>query len=1125
MKDVVVEYTQEAIIKDLVKQITKPKAKVSIKSLAGSALAFVVAGARELTKEFNHLIILPNKEAAAYFSNDLEELFEETDKDYNHKSVLFYPATNKKPYSPDNTENTNIVLRLDTLNRVNNGERLIIVTYPEALCEKVASKKEIESKSVTLTTKDALSIDNLIDILDEYHFERVDFVTQSGQYAIRGGIIDIFSFSAQKPCRIEMEGDWIESIRVFDIVSQISVQSIDKYVIVPNLQSEENADNKAAESFLSYFGNNTIVWAKELTITLEKISDYYDLAEKTFLQKKDQENLLAPNQIFSTRKEIEKQIKDYELVEVGVRYFDCQYVKFDYSTQEQPSFNKNIDLLADKLEQLSLDGYTNNFAVKDDKQKQRIEKIIDQYTSQGRIIQVNYLPISISNGFIDNEKKAIYFTDHQLFNRYHRYVIQDSVEENEKLTLEDLVTLKPGDYITHIDYGVGVFSGLEKIENNGKQQEAIRLIYKNNDVLYISIHSLHKISRYLGKEGTEPKLNRLGSNAWQQLKQKTKKKVKDIAKDLIKLYAQRKASKGFQFSQDNYLQHELEASFMFEDTVDQYKATQAVKTDMEKPYPMDRLVCGDVGFGKTEVAIRAAFKAVCDSKQVAVLVPTTILAFQHYKTFSERLKNMPCRVDYLNRFRSAKEKTQVVKDLKAGKIDILIGTHKILSKDIAFKDLGLLIIDEEQKFGVSMKEKLRQMKVDIDTLTLTATPIPRTLQFSLMGARDLSIINTPPSNRQPVTTEVCLFDENIIKEAIHTELARNGQVFFVNNRVQNIYEVATLIERLVPNARVCVGHGQMDGKELENIMMDFINGEYDILVATTIVENGLDIPNANTIIINDAQNYGLSDLHQLRGRVGRSNKKAFCYLLVPSKEIMTEQAHKRLSAIEEFSSIGSGFAIAMRDLDIRGAGNILGAEQSGFISEIGYDMYNKILAEAMQELREEDFRDVFSSQDDQTIKQFNQAMNYQRECTIETDLEVLIPDSYITNITERLKIYKELDSMTEERELSTLMKELKDRFGKIPQPTLDLFEVVRLRKKAISLGVEKIVLKRGKMMINFDSSRVDFLAKGKFQNVLSYITVHPNNCQLKEDGKILQLIVEGVDSINKASEIFNQFDK
>ncbi len=1142
MNDLTNIYSQNSAYKTLIRELNdiqnKANAEVKLNSLAGSSLAFIVANTYKDIKQSTFLCILPDKDSAAYFANDIEALFNETHLDYTKKTVLFYPATTKRPYSEDTLQNANIVLRLQTLNRINNGEKLIVVTYPEAISEKVTSKKQIRNNSTTITKEDEISIDNLIDILDEYNFQRVDFVTQSGEYAIRGGIIDIFSFSAQKPSRIEMSGDIVESIRTFDIVSQMSIEHIDKCVIVSNLQSENNIKNDAPISFLSYFDKDTIVWLKEKSIILQKVEEYFSLATKEYDAKINSYNnqvahvpVLSVETIYSSNNEILTQLNGFNIIESSVfnendsNDSNSALIHIEHSTQEQPSFQADFSLFADTLQQLTLEGYKNYFLVKDDKQQNRIEKIIEQYISQDKIINVNYVNINISQGFIDNEIKASFFTDHQLFNRYHKYTIQNSDNENEKLTLEDLITLKPGDYVVHIDHGIGQFAGLEKINNNGKTQETIRLLYKNNDILYVSIHALHKISRYSGKEGTEPKLNRLGSTAWQQLKQKTKKRVKDIAKDLIKLYAQRRASKGFQYSEDSYLQHELEASFMYEDTIDQYKATKAVKNDMEKPYPMDRLVCGDVGFGKTEVAIRAAFKAVCDSKQVAVLVPTTILAFQHYKTFSDRLKDMPCRIDYLNRFRSAKDKGAILKDLKEGKIDILIGTHKIVGKEVEFKDLGLLIIDEEQKFGVSMKEKLRQMKVNVDTLTLTATPIPRTLQFSLMGARDLSIINTPPANRQPVVTEISTFNQEVIRDAIIKELSRGGQVFFVHNRVQNIYEIANLLERLVPNARICVGHGQMEGSQLEKIMLDFINDEYDVLVCTTIVENGLDIPSANTIIINDAQNYGLSDLHQLRGRVGRSNLRAYCYLLVPSKEIMTEQAQKRLQAIEQFSSIGSGFAIAMRDLDIRGAGNILGAEQSGFISEVGYDMYNKILSEAILELKED-----FSIENNDLPISTN-AFNAQQSVLIETDLEILIPDYYITNVTERLKIYKELDSMTEEVEIENIIKELTDRFGKIPAPTMDLLEVVRIRRIASLLGIDKISLKRSKMTINFASSKISFVnddnasqESKKFQNVLLFINQYPQHCQLKEDGNILQLTITHVQNIHQAKKILDRFN-
>ena len=780
----------------------------------------------------------------------------------------------------------------------------------------------------------------------------------------------------------------------------------------------------------------------------------------------------------------------------------------------QMQFNSSFDLLIKELEKWFEQSYECFIGVNDRKQQDRIEKIIDEFKPKDHILNLHFIRAGFQGGFIDHSTKTLLFTDHQIFNRFHASRLDDNSSQRERLTMEDLMTLKPGDYVTHIDYGVGKFGGLEKINNNGRVQETIRLVYKDNDILYVSIHALHKVSRYCGKEGIEPKLNRLGSTAWQKLKNKTKSKVKDIAKELIALYAKRKMSKGFAFSPDSYLQNELEASFLYEDTPDQYKATRDVKHDMESSCPMDRLVCGDVGFGKTEVAIRAAFKAACDGKQVAVLVPTTILAFQHYKSFSERLEHFACKVDYLNRFRTRKEIKEILKDLESGKIDVLIGTHRILSKDVHFKDLGLLIIDEEHKFGVSVKEKLKTLKVNIDTLTLTATPIPRTLQFSLMGARDLSVINTPPANRQPVNTEIIPFNREKIRDVIMFELSRSGQVYFVHNRVQNIEEVAELIRQLVPMARVVAAHGQMKGEELEEIMMDFIEGEFDVLVSTTIVENGLDIPNANTIIINQAQNYGLSDLHQLRGRVGRSNKKAFCYLIAPDECVLSDEAAKRLRAIEEFSAIGSGFAIAMRDLDIRGAGNILGAEQSGFITEIGFDAYQKILNEAMHELKTTEFKELFS---DQVTKDGS----YVENCTIETDLEIFIPDTYISDIVERLKVYKRLDNMEEDIEVEKLKSELADRFGRVPKQTSELFEVVKLRRLAKKLAIEKLSLKRGKLTACFISDQQsEFYSSELFGRLLHYVQCYPRLCALQQSDDKLSLTIDQVGNVYSAVKIF-----
>lgn len=1125
MKKVVETYIKHKTLQTLAKEIKNKNANIFLNSCVGSAFAFVIAGIDNMLKHTNHLIIMESKEEAAYLCNDLETLLEDENSDYETKHVVFYPALTNKKRENISINNDNAVLRLQILNRLNKGEKLIIVSYPEAVEEKVVTSKSLDERKIIIKQGQDLSIDEKLSELDAYGFECVDFVVQAGQYAIRGGILDVFSFAQQLPYRIEMNGDRVESIRTFDIATQLSIEEKQSFIIIPDLEREstDNNDtsysepqNKEKVSLFSYFDSESVIWARNLSVSLEKTSLYYEAEDmqKTYLN----------------RGEIVDAIARYTLIESGLKLSKSQNFNINFSTVVQPSFNQDFSLFAENLQDFSLQGYDNMFFVRDEKQKLRIENIIKEYENEGKIIKVRFLDYSISSGFIDNDLKQTLFTDHQLFNRYNRYHIQDNADKKESITIDELLALKPGDYVTHIDYGIGRFSGLEKLNNNGREQEAIRLIYKNNDILYVSIHSLHKISRYTSNEGTEPKLNRLGSTTWQTLKERTKKKVKDIAKDLIRLYAQRKASKGFAFSADSFLQNTLEASFMYEDTPDQYKATKAVKRDMEQQYPMDRLVCGDVGFGKTEVAIRAAFKAVNDSKQVAVLVPTTILAFQHYKTFSERLKGMPCRVDYLNRFRSSKEKKEILQNLKSGKIDILIGTHAIVSKNIEFKDLGLLIIDEEQKFGVSVKEKLKQMKVNVDTLTLTATPIPRTLQFSLMGARDLSVINTPPANRQPITTEIISvgFDDKKsfspkkeeelsnsqtqIKRAIVNELNRGGQVFFVHNRVQNLENIYSMIKRLVPQARIAIGHGQMDGKELEKVMMDFINEEYDILLSTTIVENGLDIPNVNTIIINDAQNYGLSDLHQLRGRVGRSNKKAYCYLLIPSEEILTDQAYKRLQAICEFSSIGSGFALSMRDLDIRGAGNILGAEQSGFISDIGYDTYNKILFEAMEELKENEFSSLYPQQQ----------KDYVKECIIETDLEVLIPDKYISNITERFKIYKELDSISNEEELISLQKELRDRFGKIPQQTLDLFDIVRIRKMAKDMAVEKLVVKREKAQLTFVRNKESqFYSSEKFQRILLFANQFANRCLLKEDNESLTLIIKDIKTVTQVKQMFS----
>jgi len=1061
---------------------------------------------------FNHLFVLPDKESAAFFYNDLENLLGEHSYNYNKKKVLFYPTSYKKHYQLGETDNTNLLSRSEVLNRIGSGKRSsMIVSYPEALCEKVITRSFLKKNLFKVKTGDLLSLDFLTDLLIEYEFERVDFVVEPGQFSIRGGIVDVFSFSNDSPFRIEFFGDEVESIRTFNPANQLSISNLARITLLPNIQDRENKEKR--ESLLSYVKQNTVLWVEDIGFTLDRIGVEYEKAARIFDENPDQRSEFLDD-LFIKSTDLSRDFLDFRIIEFGKRSYFNDPLVVKYNVEPQPSFNKNFDLLIHNLNDNSQKRYHNIITTDTPKQLERIYSIIEDLShSMEGISEVEFttLNISLHEGFIDNDLKLVCYTDHQIFDRYHRFRLKDSYSSKESLTIKELYNLNPGDYVTHIDHGIGRFDGLEKIDNNGKQQEAIRLVYANNDLLYISIHSLHRISKYIGKEGTPPKLNRLGSNTWNKLKEKTKRKVKDIAKSLITLYAKRKSTKGFDFSPDSYMQHELEASFIYEDTPDQIKATRDVKKDMEVVNPMDRLVCGDVGFGKTEVAIRAAFKAVADSKQVAVLVPTTILALQHFHTFTDRLKEFPCTIDYINRFKSQKDQKQTLHDLKQGKLDILIGTHRLLSKDIQFKNLGLFIIDEEQKFGVSAKEKLKQIKVNVDTLTLTATPIPRTLQFSLMGARDLSIINTPPPNRYPIQTEMHSFNETVISDAISYEISRGGQVYFVHNRIQNIMDVAVMLERFVPGITIAIGHGQMEGHKLEKTMLDFIEGEYDVLVATTIIESGLDIPNVNTIIINEAQNYGLSDLHQLRGRVGRSNKKAFCYLLAPPLSILTPIARKRLKAIEEFSDLGSGFNIAMRDLDIRGAGNILGAEQSGFISEIGFEMYHKILDEALQELRETEFKDLHKKK---------MPLQFVKDCQIETDLELLITDDYITNITERLSLYKELDNIEEEEGLMEYLKRMVDRFGPIPSQVDGLVNTVRMRWKAKGLGIEKIVLKEGRFIGYFvNNQESPFYKSPVFVDILNYIQKYPQKCRMREKNNKLSLSISGIDTVQEALEV------
>lgn len=1106
-------YSQQSHTRKLVRYIgEEDKHSLWIKGMAGSSAAAMAASVISGMKG-THLFILNEKEQAAYFYNDLEYLLDEKDTSFQRKKVMFFPTSYKKAYDLAHTDNTNALERSQVVGKLSSasGTR-IIVSFPEALAEKLVTRSFLSRSTFKIKVGDVLDQDDLIDYLDEQHFERVDFVIAPGQYAVRGGILDVFSYSNDYPYRIEFLGDEVASLRSFEPEDQLSLHSLNRLSIIPDV-SDRRIEHKR-DNLQSLLPADAVIWVEDVAFTADRINGEYAKAVRV-IEKADP--VMPPETLFQTGEEWEQGLNKFKLIAFGSRSPDAGSLALDTGIDPQPSFNKNFDLLIENLSSYASKGYQNLILSAIPKQLERLHSIFEDMAFRPAVKEkpsFDTLGISLHEGFIDHEAKLVCFTDHQIFERYHKFRLRESFTRKESLSIKELHDLKQGDYVTHIDHGVGRFDGLEKISNRGKEQEAIRLVYKNNDLLYVSIHSLHRIAKYTGKEGHEPQLNKLGTNAWSNLKNKTKKKVKDIAKDLIRLYAERKASQGFSFTPDTYLQTELEASFFYEDTPDQLKATNNVKKDMEADYPMDRLICGDVGFGKTEVAIRAAFKAVADSKQVALLVPTTILALQHYKTFSDRLKDFPCTVDYINRFKSAKKQKETIKKLAEGEIDILIGTHRLISKDLQFKDLGLLIIDEEQKFGVSAKEKLKKMSVNVDTLTLTATPIPRTLQFSMMGARDLSIINTPPANRYPVQTELRSFSEETIRDAILYELSRGGQVFFVHNRVQNIMDVDHMLRKFVPRARIAVAHGQMEGRELEQRMLDFIEGDYDILLATTIIESGLDIPNVNTIIINDAQNFGLSDLHQLRGRVGRTNKKAFCYLLTPPLSGLTREARQRLRAIEEFAELGSGFNISMRDLDIRGAGNLLGAEQSGFISEIGFEMYHRILDEAIQELKENEFRDVFEQEEKK---------GFVSDCQIETDLELLIPDDYITNIRERLSLYKELDSIESEEVLMEFQEKLIDRFGPLPPQVSGLMNAIRLRWEAKKLGFERIILRNQRLSGYFIADQESpFYQSPVFMNILKFVQANPSRCRMKESKDKLSIRFTNVRNAFEGLELLKE---
>jgi transcription-repair coupling factor (superfamily II helicase) len=1093
-------------------------ANVFFSGLRGSAFAFLVNDLFQNTSS-NFFIVCNDKEKAAYLLNDLQALLPE-------KHIHYFPESYKVPYKEEKTSNASVQERAETLSQLSKENYSgIVVTYATALAEKVASKTSLSKNTLVIKKGDKLSIDFIQEFLMSYDFELCDFVAEPGQYAIRGGIVDIYSFAHELPYRIELFGNDVDAIKTFDPASQLSNHNYDFVTIIPDIQSSQVIELR--QPVFDYLTEGTTLCFDDVLFSKDTIGKIFEKTEKAFASLTGAVQHLPPGDLYIKGDEFLSYIKPFNIIEYGItKQLADQEISFNQSGQ--PQFHKNFEMLINDLKANKAKGYRNYLTTDNNKQAERLNTIFnDLLSKEHRTAEslIEHIPINIHEGFIDHDLKVACYTDHQVFERYHRFHLKETrYKTAESLTLKEILSLNPGDFVTHIDHGIGRFGGLVKLNVNGKEQEAVKLVYKDNDFLYVSIHSLHRISKYTGKEGNVPRIDKIGSTTWATLKQKTKRNVKEVAYDLIKLYAKRKAQPGHRFPLDNYLQHELEASFIYEDTPDQIKVTADVKRDMEKAHPMDRLVCGDVGFGKTEIAIRAAFKAVCDSKQVAVLVPTTILAYQHYKTFKERLKDLPCTVNYINRFRTAKETKEIITSTSEGKIDILIGTHKIVGKEIKFKDLGLLIIDEEQKFGVGIKDKLKTFKTTVDTLTLTATPIPRTLQFSLMGARDLSVISTPPANRYPVQTELISFSEEAIRDAIAYELNRGGQVYFVHNKVQSIQEVAGIIQRLVPEARVAVGHGQMDGDKLEDVMLGFIEGEYDILVATTIIESGLDISNANTIIINDSQNIGLRDLHQMRGRVGRSNKKAFCYLLTPSFVSLTTEARKRLKAIVEFSDLGSGFQIAMRDLDIRGAGNLLGGEQSGFINDMGFDTYMKILNEAIEELKQEDwYKQTVDDGEPANVDKSVFSRQFVKETVVDTDLALLIPDTYVSNLTERLLLYRELDNVAKPEELLVFESKLRDRFGPVPVEAIELINVVRMRWAAMQLGFEKITLKNNKMLAYFLSKQdSDYYNSPMFKAILLYAQKTPKQTFLKEQNNKLWLTIENIKSVDEAIAVFEK---
>ena len=1114
--------------------LDKQKAKtIFLQGLVcSSAPLFFASLYQKAAKTF--LFVLDDADEAGYFYHDLVQIL-------GQDNAFFFPSSYRRAIKYGQKDAANEILRTEVLARLSQKKPVFIVSCPEALAELVVTKKILDDRILQLEVEQQISLTAIAHTLREFGFDETDYVYEPGQFAIRGSILDVYSYSCEYPFRLDFFGDEIDSIRTFDVENQLSKDKRERVEIVPELSSQ----GSDKQSFLSFLSEDAIIAMKDFTFLHDRIGQIY---QEGFSTQSLTEQLEGATEVEAARiqhemkkelnlctpLDLQENVSKRVRVEFGASFEGKMEERKEYQSAlirfnilPQPLFHKNFDLLAKTLEDYLLQKYTLYILADSSKQQQRLKEIFD--SEELRHYGIQFVPVdkTIHEGFVDNDRKVCLFTDHQIFDRFHKYNLRsDSARAGKMaLTMKELQEMEPGDYIVHVDFGIGKFGGLVRVPTGESYQEMIRIIYKNNDKVDVSIHSLYKISKYRsGDTGEPPRLSTLGTGAWDRLKEKAKKHIKDIARDLIKLYAQRRREKGYSFSMDSYLQHELEASFLYEDTPDQNKATMDVKADMESSRPMDRLVCGDVGFGKTEVAIRAAFKAACDSKQVAVLVPTTVLAFQHYQTFKSRLEGMPVRVDYLSRARSTKETKQLLADLQEGKVDILIGTHKLISKSVKWKDLGLLIIDEEQKFGVSTKEKLRQLKVNIDTLTMSATPIPRTLQFSLMGARDMSIMRTPPPNRYPIHTELITFSSEAIADAINFEMSRNGQVYFVNDRISKLPELKMLIEKYVPDCRVAIGHGQMKPDELEKIIMGFINYDYDVLLSTTIVENGIDISNANTIIVNDAHHFGLSDLHQMRGRVGRSNKKAFCYLIAPPKSVLTTEARRRLEALETFSELGSGFNLAMQDLDIRGAGNLLGSEQSGFMEDLGYETYQKILSQAVTELKNEEFNDLYQEEMEQG--QVLTGDDFVDDCSIESDLEMYFPDTYVPGSSERMLLYRELDRIENEDELAAYKQRLIDRFGPVPNEGEELMCVVSLRRLGKRMGCEKIMLKQGVLQLQFVSNvQSPFYKSAMFSKVLEYVTTHVRRCNLKEKNNKRYLRISGIDSVKTAVEMLNEIQK